>query len=162
MQYQVPQFIEIEDRITRFLTFRQFIYLTLAGIVVAILYFFLQFTLWAIVGTIIGVLTAAFAFLEYNGRPISMILGSMIFYLWRPRIYIWKRKEEVAALRDAEAKKLESPIQALWLKITTGILAIPKRELGLPPTLLGGAHSRYQVLYKTSGEKEMAKRIDYK
>jgi len=39
MQYQVPQFIEVEDRIIGPLTLKQFLYLAFAGAILFVLWF---------------------------------------------------------------------------------------------------------------------------
>ena len=57
MQFQVPQFIEVEDKIVGPLTFKQFIYLAGGGGVIAILYAFLP--LFFVI--LLGIPVAAFA-----------------------------------------------------------------------------------------------------
>ena len=79
-------------------------------------------------------------------------------YFWRPRLYIWKRKEELEALRAAEAAKKESSLQNLWLRITAGKELIPKRERVAPKA----PEDRYEMLRKTTGEQEAVKRVDYR
>ena len=162
MQYQVPQFIEIEDKILSFVTVRQFVYSFIVALFIMILYFVLQFTLWIIVAVVVGGIAAGFIFIQYNGRPLSALMIAMFFYFWRPRQYVWKRKEEVEALREAESRKMESPIQSLWLKLTTGTTAIPKREQSLPRRFFGGGQEQFQAVRKITGEREIARRIDYR
>lgn len=162
MQYQVPQFIEIEDKILSFVTVRQFVYSFIVALFIMILYFILSLTLWVVVAVVVGGTAVGVIFIQYNGRPLSALLVSMFFYFWRPRQYVWKRKEEVEALREAEARKMESPIQSLWLKLTTGTTAIPKREQSLPRHFFGGGQEQFQAIRKITGEREIARRIDYR
>ncbi len=162
MQYQVPQFIEIEDKILSFVTVKQFVYSFIVAMAIMILYFVLNLTLWIIVAVVVGGVAAGLIFIQYNGRPLSALMVSMFFYFWRPRQYVWKRKEEVEALREAESRKMDSPIQSLWLKLTTGTTAIPKREHHLPRHFFGGGQEQFQAIRKLTGDREMARRIDYK
>ena len=162
MQYQVPQFIEIEDKILSFVTVKQFVYLFIVALFIMLLYFILQFTLWVVLAVLIGGIAVGLTFIEYNGRPLSALIVSVFFYFWRPRQYVWKRKEELEALRAREAEKMDSPIQSLWLKLTTGTTAIPKREQALPKHFFGGGQSRFQIIHKIAGDQEVARRIDYR
>lgn len=158
MQYQVPQFIETEDTIWGPITVRQFIYIAIGVGIILVSYLFFTTFLWLIFSSFVGAVTAILAFAKYNGRPITKVLFSMFGYLWKPRQYVWRRKEEVAAMRAAEAVKHSSPLQNLWLKITAGKELIPKREKFSPKS----AEDRFEALEKTTGDKETARRVDYR
>ncbi len=71
-------------------------------------------------------------------------------------MYVWRRKEEIEAMRAAEAAKRESPLQNLWLRITAGKEAIPERERNAPKPM------GYETLRKTTGDAEIARRVDYR
>jgi len=91
MQFKVPQFIEIEDKIVGPLTLKQFLYL-LAGVgALAVLWFYLTLGAFLLIGIPIGILVLALAFYKYNGRPLISILGSFIKYITKPRLYLWKK-----------------------------------------------------------------------
>jgi len=92
MQFQVPQFIDVEDKIIGPLTLRQFIYLGVAGGFSFILFFALQTWLWIIATTIIGIIAAAFAFIHMNGRSLGLILVAGLKYAWQPKFYLWRRE----------------------------------------------------------------------
>ncbi|MBP9757972.1 MAG: PrgI family protein, partial [Candidatus Pacebacteria bacterium] len=76
MQFQVPQFIEVEDKIFGPFTFKQFVYIA-GGLGLAYL-------LWRLLPTfvaaplVIGVMgfAVALAFMQYNGRPFMVALES--------------------------------------------------------------------------------------
>ena len=93
MQYQVPQFIEVEDKIFGPLTLQQFIYLAGgAGIVVVLISLLPLF--FAIIASIpIIVLSLGLAFYKMNNRSFVEILESGVFFFLNDRLYIWKRKE---------------------------------------------------------------------
>lgn len=89
MQFQVPQFIEVEDKIFGPLTFRQFVYmgggLGLAYILYRVLPLFIAGPL--IVFEVAA--AAALAFFEYNGRPFIHAVESAFFYFIRTKLYLW-------------------------------------------------------------------------
>jgi hypothetical protein len=94
MQFKIPQFIEIEDKIIGPLTLRQFLYLLGGGGLLAILWFYLTLGAFLLIGIPIGVLSLGLAFYKVNGRPLVYVLGSLIKYLTKPRLYLWKREKK--------------------------------------------------------------------
>lgn len=91
MQFQVPQFIDIEDKIVGPLTLKQFLYIAGNGGLAYIAYSAIPISA---VGTLlaIGFLSfgALLAFYKYNNRPFIKIVSAAFFYYIRPRLYIWK------------------------------------------------------------------------
>jgi len=76
MQFNVPQFIEIRDKIIGPLTMRQFLYI-LAGMgALAILWFFMQLWIFLIISIPIVIFCLLLAFYKFNGRPFIHIVGS--------------------------------------------------------------------------------------
>lgn len=158
MQYQVPQFIETEDTIIGSITLRQFIYLAVGAGIIMVAYLFFNFFFWLIFSVTVGAITLAFAFFKYNGRPLEKVIVAMLSYLWRPRVYVWQRKEELEAARAEAAKKRGAPLQNIWLRITAGKELITKRERFLPKN----PEEEFDILEKTTGDKEEARRVDYR
>jgi len=97
MQFQVPQFIEVEDKIFGPLTFRQFIYLGgsagLAYILFRVLPFFFAFPL---IAGVVG-LAVALAFFQFNGRPFIIAMENAFFYALHPRLYLWNNERKPMA-----------------------------------------------------------------
>ena len=104
MQFQVPQFIEIEDKIFGPLTFKQFIYVVGGAGAVFIIYHFLPFLI--AVPLIIGVasLSLSLAFYKVNNRPFAFTLESALKYLLSNKLYIWRRSEQkkIAPIKPVE------------------------------------------------------------
>ncbi len=103
MRFQVPQFIEVEDKIFGPLTLRQFIYLSgTAGIIVmlwAVLPTFLVF----LIGAPIAALGGALSFIKINNRPFINILESAFSFTLKNNLYIWKKREH-NLIRSASGK----------------------------------------------------------
>ena len=101
-QYQVPQFIEVEDKIFGPLTLKQFIYLAGGGGLC--LMFFTLFPLWLTLILCVPVLTfsAALAFYTINGRPFILALEHAVSYFFGSKLYLWKpRKADAPATGQA-------------------------------------------------------------
>lgn len=90
-QFQVPQYINIEDRIIGPLTLKQFLYLVGGAAVLVIAWFLLHPFLFVLIAIPAALLSTALAFLKINGRPFSVILINGINFYLKPRLYIWKR-----------------------------------------------------------------------
>lgn len=102
MRFQVPQFIDIEDKIFGPFTFKQFVYLAGgAGSAYAI---------WKLVPTIIAVfivipiigIALALTFYKVNGKPFIEVMQAYVAYSFKSKLFIWKQ-------RKVEKKKFPSP-----------------------------------------------------
>ena len=91
-QYQVPQFITVEDKVFGPFTIKQFLYLAGGGLLIVGAYSFLAPFLFWPVAALVGGLAASLAFLKINEQPFPKILKNMVFYLLRPRLYVWKKE----------------------------------------------------------------------
>lgn len=81
MRFQVPQFIEVEDKIFGPLTFKQFIYLAGGGGMIAILFTLLPKILAFFVSLPILAVALALAFYRVNNRPFISTMESFFKYL---------------------------------------------------------------------------------
>lgn len=93
MQFQTPQFIEVEDKIFGPLTLKQFIYLAGAGGVVFVLWRVFPIFVAIIIATPIIALALALAFYKVNKRPFVFVLESAFKYMLSNRLYVWKSKD---------------------------------------------------------------------
>jgi len=94
MQFEVPQFIEIEDKIFGPLTWRQFLYLG-GGIGMAVAIFVTSKILFVFFGIPLALLAGALAFYPVNNRPFSFFLEAIVNYLKGQRLYLWRKKADV-------------------------------------------------------------------
>lgn len=91
MRYEVPQFIEIEDKIFGPFTWKQFLFLG-GGIGFAVVLFLTSnFIVFVLIGLPIGGLGALFAFYQVNNRPFSIYLESMVTYGMKSKLYLWRK-----------------------------------------------------------------------
>ena len=102
MQFQVPQFIEVEDKIFGPLTFKQFIYIAGGAGAAYLLWRVLPLFVAApfIVG--IGGFAAALAFLKFNGRPFIVALEHAFFYFLKAKLYLWSNEKRKAKKLSAD------------------------------------------------------------
>ena len=93
MQFQVPQFIDIEDKIFGPLTFKQFIYVLGGGGAAFVIYKVIpNFTIAMIVAAPIVIFALALSFYKVNQRPFILILESAIRYYLSSKLFLWQKK----------------------------------------------------------------------
>lgn len=92
MQFSVPQFIDVEDKIIGPITLKGF--LLLLGVALFIFFLWYLFKLWfvVVIGAPIVVLAIALVLGKVDGRPLSGFLKAWLNYQVNPRFYIWKKK----------------------------------------------------------------------
>ncbi len=103
MQFQVPQFIDVEDKIFGPFTFKQFIYLI--GGAGASFALFKLLPIYFSIPLIIPIVALALAltFFKVNNRPFIAIMESAVNYYIGAKLYIWKQK--LASKKKEESKK---------------------------------------------------------
>lgn len=98
MEYQVPQFIEVEDKVFGPLTLKQFVYLAGGiGICVVLILYISPRILGIIVALPIAAFTFALAFYRINNKPFIDILEAGFNYFLGGRLYLWKKEEKPVA-----------------------------------------------------------------
>lgn len=114
MQFQVPQFIEVEDKIFGPLTFKQFIYLI--GGAGACYLFWRLFPVFFSIPLIIAVaaLAISLSFVQMNGRPFILSLESGFYYLIHSKLYLWNNTQKPLVARSA-AKTTDPTKDGLYI-----------------------------------------------
>lgn len=105
MQFQVPQFIEVEDKIVGPLTFKQFIFIAGGAGMAYVLWRVLPLIVAAPLIIGVGSFAAALAFFQVNGRPFILALETGFYYLIHPKLYLWNNERP----KDVAIKKAQEP-----------------------------------------------------
>ena len=121
MRFTVPKFIEHEAKIVGPLTFKQFVFIAIAGVICFVLYFTVSFTIFIIACFVLGGIALGFSFLTIDGTPLPNLIGNFLKFNLSPKMYLWKRKEGVTAIEEEMMKKEEMiPESKVSLKIGGG------------------------------------------
>lgn len=115
MQYQVPQFIDMEDHIIGPLTLKQFLYLAAAGAILLIAWFAFNIFIFLITAIPVIAVSLAFAFMKINDRPFVHFVISAFNYYLKPRLYVWlpQKKPGVSLSEKPEFKPSLPPPETL-------------------------------------------------
>jgi uncharacterized membrane protein len=108
MRFQIPQFIDVEDKIFGPFTLKQFIYLAGGASVAVIGVVFFGPVLGLMIASPIIILAAALAFYRVNNRPFIFVLESAFRYFTKDKLYIWQKKEVEEKEGSEKEKKYSS------------------------------------------------------
>jgi len=93
MQFNVPQFLEVEDKVVGPLTLKQFGYLAAGGAVLFLVYNVApSFIAFLFVAVPISALAIALAFIRINGQPFVHTIYNFCKYLINPKLFVWRKK----------------------------------------------------------------------
>ena len=118
MQFQVPQFTEIEDKIIGPLTLKQFLYLLVGGVIIFIFYKIFNLSITILLSLPVAAVVIALAFVKVNNQPFISMVKNFFGFLRKPDFYVWRKsitktqKEEEAPLiiEKVPAGKKTKPI----------------------------------------------------
>ena len=107
MRFQIPQFIEVEDKIFGPFTFKQFVYL--AGGVGIVFVIYRAFPLFLALLLIVPVVlfSLGLAFYKVNDRPFILVVEASFKHLLRSKLYTWK-KIAMTKKREEGARSMEA------------------------------------------------------
>ncbi|MEO5646303.1 MAG: PrgI family protein [Candidatus Paceibacterota bacterium] len=91
MQFKVPQFIDMEDKVFGPLTFKQFAYLAGGAGLGYLAFHFLPTIIAIVVGPAVVIFAGALAFMKYNDKPFINVVESFINFYSHSRLYLWHK-----------------------------------------------------------------------
>ena len=94
MQFKVPQFLDIEDKIFGPFTFREFAYLAGGAGMCFFFYKWLGLLGGAIPILIMAGIVLALTFYRPNNKPLLDTLEAGFKYITQSKLYIWKRNKK--------------------------------------------------------------------
>ncbi len=92
MQFKVPQFIDIEDKIFGPFTFHQFAYLVGGAGMIYVIYRILPIWISIFIMIPLAVLTVCLVFVKINNKPFVYYLQAAFTYFTSNKLYVWKQR----------------------------------------------------------------------
>lgn len=132
MQFVVPQFIDVEDKIFGPFGIRQFLIMIGGAVFMVLAYRFADFTLFLLEAVVIIFSVLLFAFFRVNGQPFHLFVLHLTQSLRRPGKRVWRRVVSDEELRlptvampaphqvTAKAPLSQSRLNELALIVDTG------------------------------------------
>ena len=113
MQFKVPQFLDIEDKIFGPFTFKEFVYLAGGAGLCFVFYKWLGLLGGAIPILIMAGISLMLTFYRPNDKPLIFMLESGFKYFTQSRLYIWKKgkksikNDEVRIMNESKNATME-------------------------------------------------------
>lgn len=117
MLFNVPQFIDKEDKIVGPFTAKQLGWIAGAGTVMLVLWSLLDISGFILASIPVIGIFGAFAFYRPNGQPFISFISSSLRFAFKPKIYIWRRLPEKIIIQKKTAAKNETKKEK---KVITG------------------------------------------
>jgi hypothetical protein len=111
MQYSVPQFIDVEDKIVGPFTGKQTLYLMLGGGLIILIFSFFQLGFFLLSLVIIVPAVLIFAFYKPKGITVAQYLANFFKYHTSNHIYIWRREYEGSFMKQVQKKKKATEVE---------------------------------------------------
>jgi len=117
MQFKVPQFIDVEDKLFGPFTFAQFVYMVGGAGLVFVIFKFLGIWLGLVLAIPVAILSLLLVFYQINNKPFIYYLQAGLNYAVSNKLYIWKQRlvkpsskkeEEVAPATTSMVPKVSS------------------------------------------------------
>ncbi|MFA5991570.1 MAG: PrgI family protein [Candidatus Doudnabacteria bacterium] len=106
MQFPVPQFTDVEDRIIGSLTIKQFGIVFGAGVIIFLGYSTTKSILVAVfLFVLFGIPAIALAFAKINGRPIYNSIGYFINFFMSPKVMVFHKQAKTEKQANDEKSK---------------------------------------------------------
>ena len=104
MQFKVPQFLEVEDKIFGPFTFKEFVYLA-GGAGMCFVVYKLLGLIWGIIPILaIAGFAAMLTFYRPNNKPFINMLEAGFKYFLQSKLYIWKKRQN--KIKFAESRNI--------------------------------------------------------
>ena len=103
MEYQVPQFIEVEDKLIGSLTFKQFLYIAGAGGLCIVFFAYTPILVALLLSGGVATLGGMLAFYKVNGKSFVEMLEAGFTYYTGAKFFLWKHKGLTAKEQNASA-----------------------------------------------------------
>lgn len=96
MQFTVPQFIDVEDKIFGPITVRQFVIELVTALLIAVCYRLFDFSLFIVLGLLLFTIGTTFAFVKINGAPFHFFVLNLVQTLKKPGLRVWRKDDTLS------------------------------------------------------------------
>jgi hypothetical protein len=92
MIFSVPQYIDVEDKVAGPFTAKQLGWMFGMGATLLIFWSLFDTQTFWMLAIPTAMAFVALAFYRPHGRPLIAFIGSGIYFLFRPKVYVWRRE----------------------------------------------------------------------
>jgi len=136
MQYGVPQFINVEDKIVGPFTGKQSICLIIGGGILMLFFSVFDFIFFAVAAMFIIPATLAFAFWKPKGISLSKLILNKVNFSTSNHLYVWRREPDAIMFKATQKIKSSKKVveedvsrnrirELAWLLDTSTSVSLP-------------------------------------
>lgn len=111
MLFNVPQYIDVEDKIAGPLTAKQLLWMFGMGAVLLVMWNIFEPATFFISSVPVVLIFVAFAFYRPYNQPLITFITNAILFLIRPKIYVWSRSGQVSK-KAVQPKIVETSVSS--------------------------------------------------
>lgn len=108
-RYQVPQNIDMEDKIVGPLTMLQFVYLMIGGMIIYLAWTVFDIQLFLLIAVPVGLFALAMAFVKVQDQPFPKFMAAFLLYLVRPKSRVWQKEQQLSQLKLTKKTEVFQP-----------------------------------------------------
>ena len=112
-QYQIPQFITVEDKVVGPFSMKQFAYVGVALFIVILANYLLTTFFFMVVAIPTVALALGLAFIKIDRQPLPVVLRHGFLFMVRPRLYVWRQKVDEKKEKDLEEAGKGASVSAI-------------------------------------------------
>ena len=109
MIFNIPQFIDIEDKIVGPLTAKQLGWLAAAGVCMLVAWTMLDMSAFIMVAIPLVLFFGGMAFYRPNGQPLTSLISAIFVFFMKPKLYIWRRVPDMKKVNSHEKLNAKNP-----------------------------------------------------
>lgn len=94
MRFEVPQFINVEDKLFGSFTFKESLYLVGGGGIIFVIYKMFPTFVTMILGFPIAAFSLALVFYKPNKRPFIDMVEAFLIYSFTQKFYLWRQRDD--------------------------------------------------------------------
>ncbi len=104
MLFNIPQFIDKEDKLVGPLTAKQLGWMAAAGVLLLVLFNIFDTSAFILASIPVLGIFGALAFYRPNNQPLLNFIFSSLSFTFRPKMYIWRRLPEKITAKKSRGK----------------------------------------------------------
>jgi hypothetical protein len=104
MQFSVPQFIDVEDKVVGPFTAKQTVYLLGGGGIVLLSFILFNTAFFLLIAMVFVPLTLGFAFYRPKGITMARYVENFMDYLTTEHLYLWRRDPQIVMFKMVQKK----------------------------------------------------------
>jgi hypothetical protein len=116
MMFNVPQFIDVEDKVAGPLTVKQLLWMIGMASVILIASSIFPAAVAIAIAVPVAIIFVLLAFYRPNGQPLAAYIAHAFFFLFRPKVLVWRRPDNLSLRKVPVSRKQSASKSASMAK----------------------------------------------